>query len=314
MEQRFEEILRRALALKATDIHFSINDGELNIKARGVNGLVQIPADNSDIRLFNYLQYLSRMDITAFNLPQSGSFSYFLDGEYYDFRFACLSTMKVRSGVLRILNMSRFVSLDSLTYDREAVRTFRRWLKYYSGLFIFSGLTGSGKTTTLYSLLKEADSRIIYSLEDPIEVLQEGMIQLEINEKIGFGYDEGIKQILRHNPDILMIGEVRDEKTAKMCVRAALTGCLVFTSLHARSASSAVNRLLELNVSKTDLADSLKAIVSQRLVKRKGVRDYTCIYDIMENDRLKQALNGQGTDLLEYKINKAVEDGIVEAP
>lgn len=314
MEQRFEEILRKALTVRATDIHFSISDEGFSIRARGVNGLIDIPASRQDIRLFNYLQYLSRMDITAFNLPQSGSFSYYLDGEYYDFRFACLSTTKIRSGVLRILNMSRFVSLEALTYDQKAVETFRSWLKCYSGLVIFSGLTGSGKTTTLYSLLKEADRQIIYTLEDPIEVVQEGMIQLEINEKVGFGYDEGIRQILRHNPDILMIGEVRDEKTAKMCIRAALTGCLVFTSLHARSASSAINRLLELNVNKTDLADSLKAIVAQRLVKRKDRNDYTCVYDIMEGERLKQALDGRGTDLLEDNMLKAVRDGIAEAP
>ncbi len=159
-----------------------------------------------------------------------------------------MSTPKLKNGVLRILNCRQGLSLDQLTYDQEVQAVFKRWLLAHSGLIVFSGLTGSGKTTTMYSLLALMGDKTIYSLEDPIEVVQDNIIQLEINEKIGFDYDEGIKQELRHNPDVLMIGEIRDEKTAKMAVRAALTGVLVLTSLHARNISSSVNRLLELGV------------------------------------------------------------------
>ena len=314
MEKRFEEILRIALFHKATDIHISVFSDNAEIKVRGINGLVQIKSEPEDIQLFNYLQYQARLDITCLNKPQSGSFSYFFDGHFMDFRFAVLVTRNMKNGVLRVLNCQYEKSLDSLTYDKESIERFREWLNLRSGLILFTGLTGSGKTTTLYTLLNEATGKTIYSLEDPIEIAQSNIMQLEINEKIGFGYDEGIKQILRHNPDIIMIGEIRDEKAAKMTVRAALTGCLVLTSLHAKSTTSAITRLLELGVQKNDLFDSLIGIVNQRLLKRKNCNDFTCVYDILDGYELEEYMNNPNyrDNSMDLKIADAVEKGILE--
>ena len=159
-----------------------------------------------------------------------------------------------------------------------------------------------------------AKGKTVFSLEDPIEVAQENVVQMEINEKTGFSYDEGIRQIMRHNPDIIMIGEIRDEKTAKMTVRAALTGCLVVTSMHSRSTVSAMNRLLELGVNRSDLAESAVGIVNQRLMKKYGEDSYTCVYDLLNEDQIRGYLlrNDPVRSRMEEKVAWAVSHKIIE--
>ena len=159
-----------------------------------------------------------------------------------------------------------------------------------------------------------AKGKTIYSIEDPIEVVQDNIVQLEVNEKIGFGYDEGIKQILRHNPDIIMIGEIRDSNTACMCVRAALTGCLVVSSLHARNTSSAISRMVELGVKQSDLTECAVGIVNQRLVRLKNNKGYSCVYDILQGPRLEACFTDRGSyrEQMSEKIRMAVRDGIIE--
>lgn len=314
MEQRFEEILGWALSLRATDIHFTIVDNRCTVKFRALDGLKEIESGSEDCKLFNYLQYQARLDISGLNIPQTGSFSYFYGQQFYDFRLAVIRTNRMQNAVLRILNHRQGLSLAELTSNPEVRETFLKWIKMRSGLILFSGLTGSGKTTTMYSLLKMVRSKTIYSLEDPIEVQQDNIIQLELNEKIGFGYDEGIKQILRHNPDIIMIGEIRDETAARMCIRAALTGCLVLSSLHSRSTTSAINRLLELGVNREDLKESLVGISNQRLVKQACRNSYICLYDLLD----KQELDGHEfglaavSDHMDEIISKALEKHEIE--
>ena len=314
MEHRFEELLETALYHQATDLHFNVTPESCSISLRGLDGLVRLEGRKNDDRLFNYLQYMANLDVTCLNKPQSGAFSYFFHGQYYDFRFAVIQTSRYKNGVLRILNCHQGLSLSQLTDDKEVQNTFSSWLNRRSGLILFTGLTGSGKTTTLYSLLKLARGKTIYSIEDPIEVVQDNIIQLEVNERIGFGYDEGIKQILRHNPDIIMIGEIRDERTARMCIRAALTGTLVLSSLHCRNASSAINRLVELTVKLQDLKDCAIGIVSQRLVRLKDHSGYRCVYDILQDEQLSRALEGSYSSegRLDQMINAGVEKGIYD--
>ncbi len=312
MENRFEQILKEAVDKKSTDIHFLINDDGISISVRTINGLIKMESFPDDIRLFNYLQYQAHLDITSLK-PQSGSFGYFFEGIYYDFRFAVLNTSKNKSGVLRILNCHDGLTLEQLTFEKKMHEIFVKCINQRSGLILFSGLTGSGKTTTMYSLLKLLENKTIYSLEDPIEVIQTGITQLEINERTGFDFSEGIKQILRHNPDVLMIGEIRDEKTAKSAVRAALTGTLVISSIHSKSTISAIHRIMELGVKKEDLTDSLSYIFNQRLLKRYGQNDYVCIYDYLNNEEICSYLNDKKikTKMLE-KIKLAEENKIIE--
>ncbi|MGI6608710.1 MAG: ATPase, T2SS/T4P/T4SS family [Erysipelotrichaceae bacterium] len=312
MENRFEQILKEAVDKKSTDIHFLINDDGISISVRTINGLVMIDSCFDDIRLFNYLQYQAHLDVTS-TKPQSGSFGYYYQGIYYDFRFAVLSTSKNKSGVLRILNCHDGLTLEQLTFENEMHEIFLKCINQRSGLILFSGLTGSGKTTTMYSLLKLLENKTIYSLEDPIEVIQTGITQLEINERIGFDFSEGIRQILRHNPDVLMIGEIRDEKTAKSAVRAALTGCLVISSIHSKSTVSALHRILELGVKKEDLMDSLSYVFNQRLFKRYHQNNYVCIYDYLNNDSIINYLTGKNVETrMRAKIKNAEQQKLIE--
>lgn len=312
MENRFEHILQQAVKQKSTDIHFLINDDGISLSIRTINGLVKIESFPDDIKLFNFLQYQAHLDITS-TKPQSGSFSYFFQGIYYDFRFAVLVTPKNKSGVLRILNCHEGLPLEQLTFEKEIQEIFLKCINQRSGLILFSGLTGSGKTTTMYSLLKLLENKTIYSLEDPIEVIQTGITQLEINERIGFDFSEGIRQILRHNPDVLMIGEIRDEKTAKSAVRAALTGCLVISSIHSKSTVSGLHRILELGVKKEDLIDCLSYIFNQRLFKRYKENNYICIYDYLNNEMIAHYLKGENIEIkMVKKIKTAEHQRIIE--
>ncbi|MDI9541094.1 MAG: ATPase, T2SS/T4P/T4SS family [Bacillota bacterium] len=312
MENRFEEILKEAVELKSTDIHFLINDDGISISIRTINGLTKLESFPDDIKLFNYLQYQSHLDITSIK-PQSGSFSYFFEGVYYDFRFAVLITSKNKSGVLRILNCHNGLPLEQLTFEKEMHEVFIRCINQRSGLILFSGLTGSGKTTTMYSLLKLLENKTIYSLEDPIEVIQPNITQLEINERIGFDFSEGIRQILRHNPDVLMIGEIRDEKTAKSTVRAALTGCLVISSIHSQSTISALHRIIELGVKKEDLINSMSYVFNQCLFKRYKQNNYICIYDCLNNEKITSYLKGEEIKIkMPEKIKQAIQNKIIE--
>lgn len=312
MENRFEQILKTAVEKRSTDIHFLINDEGISINVRTINGLIEVESFVDDIKLFNYLQYQAHLDITSLK-PQSGSFSYYFEGIYYDFRFAVLVTNKNRSGVLRILNCHDGLPLEQLTFEKKIHELFIKCINQRSGLILFSGLTGSGKTTTMYSLLKLLKNKTIYSLEDPIEVYQTGITQLEINERIGFNFSEGIRQILRHNPDVLMIGEIRDEITAKSAVRAALTGTLVFSSIHSKSTISALHRILELGVKKEDLMDSISYVFNQRLFKRYQQNNYIGIYDYLNNGSIRDYLKGQEVNLkMVEKIKEAEERMIIE--
>lgn len=311
MEKCFEEILDIALQNQCTDIHFVIRNKEIEILFRGIHGLKQYPIDFLDEKLFNYLMYQSRLDITS-KIPQSGSFTYYYKGHYYDFRFAVIVMNQLKSGVLRILNCHNGLTLEQLTFQKEVQRKLLETIKKTSGLVLFSGPTGSGKTTTMYSILKLIKGRTIYSLEDPIEVVQDNIIQLEINQKKGFGFDEGIRQILRHNPDVLMIGEIRDEITAKMTIRAALTGALVIASVHAPSTIATLHRLMDLGCDKNDLLNICEIIFNQRLVKLKKKQQYTCIFDYLEQSDISGYLNGENVkSKMDSKIKEAIEKEII---
>lgn len=314
MDDRFEQLLDIALQKQATDIHFSFDQQGSRIMIRGIDGLREVPSLLDDERLLNYMEYMAHLNISMTDQPQSGSFSRFHIDRFYDFRLAVIRTSRMRNAVLRILNCHDGLKLSELTDSEDTARTFSQWLKRRSGLILFTGLTGSGKTTTIYSLLRTVKGRTIYSLEDPIEVVQDNIVQLEINEKNGLDYDCGIRQILRHNPDIMMIGEIRDRTTARMTVRAALTGCLVISSLHARSVPAAITRMMELGVQKNDLSECLSGIANQRLMKAADGSHYVCIYDIADMPEIERHFHGiKLTDHMDELIANAQLKGLIDA-
>ena len=211
--------------------------------------------------------------------------------------------------MLRILNSNLKVEADKLSKLKSQNEYFKRLLKEDNGLVLFSGATGSGKTTTLYSLLKSVDGSIIYTIEDPIEVVNDKFVQLQINERIGFDYEAGIKQIMRHDPDIIMVGEIRDDKAAKMALRAANTGHLVLSTIHASSVASTIDRMVDLGVSEEYLYEMLICLVHQKMIiNRSGEK--VVIYEIMDKDEIDYYRRFKKHSDTFLSIDKQIKEGI----
>ncbi|MEF9961011.1 MAG: ATPase, T2SS/T4P/T4SS family [Erysipelotrichaceae bacterium] len=316
MKKKLQALLILAKDHYASDIHFIVQHEHVKISMRGIRGIIDIEDKSFDFSLFNYLKYLANLDLGNMSLPQSGNFQLEMDGKELYFRFSLLISDHLQTAVLRILNNHTMIRIEQLSNDRKQCRSFYNWTKFRSGMIILSGPTGSGKTTTLHALLEEiaANKRLkIITLEDPIEIVADTYLQLQINEKANFTYEEGIKQLLRHDPDVIMIGEIRDELTAKMAYRCALTGHMVFSTVHAKSGIEAIKRLEELGLNKKALAGTLTAISAQRIYAGKGKKERVCVYEILEKDELKEYLE---TNILnphhqnmEGEIRNAIKKG-----
>ncbi len=265
---RFEQLLQFSLSHKSTDIHFEIIRNELKISVRAISGFIRFNVKNDDYQLLEYIKYISNLNLIKSNLPQSGSFSYVFNDQEYFFRVASIKSQFMRACVVRILN--------KLLVDQDIFSNMKPYVDKLtsqdSGMIIFSGPTGSGKTTSMYSLIQKYQGRKIYSIEDPIEIYFDNIVQISVNTKSGFTYKEAIKQVLRHDPDIIVIGEIRDEDAAQMAIRAAITGHLVITTIHAKNAKGVINRLNDLNVSLNDIYDNVFFISNQRLLTKDSQR------------------------------------------
>ena len=313
MEQRLLAILRLAVKNNASDIHFSQKYDQVEIFMRINDVIRKVKKKEGDDRLIRYLQYCSNLDIGMLNTPQTGQFEKLIDDNVLSLRFAVINTYNSTNGVLRILNSNLKVNADNLSKIENQNKYFKELLKKDNGLILFSGATGSGKTTTLYSLLKSVEGSIIYTIEDPIEVESDKFVQLQINEKIGFDYEAGIKQVMRHDPDIIMIGEIRDDKAAKMALRAANTGHLVLSTIHASSCASSISRMVDLGVSEEYLYEMLLCLVHQKMIiNRSGEK--TVIYEIMTKKEIDYfRLNKKNSSdflSIDYQIRKGIRDGI----
>ncbi|NBK99677.1 MAG: competence protein ComG, partial [Erysipelotrichia bacterium] len=231
MRELFEQLLLLVLKHNASDVHMRLYDEQLQISLRCANGIVDVKKV-FDATLFHYLKFIANLDLGNIGIPQSGNFSYVLKGNEYYFRFAFIQTLDVQSAVLRILNNHQKILLSQLSKEQKQNEIFKKWTKFRGGLSIISGPTGSGKTTTLHALLESIaqNKRLkVITLEDPIEIRSNHYLQLQINERMHFDYEEGIKQLLRHDPDVIMLGEIRDQASARSLIRCALSGHMVFT-------------------------------------------------------------------------------------
>lgn len=264
MIERFEQLLMYAIKHQSTDIHFEINPqtNDLSISLRTINGFKTFKSKPIDFRLIEYLKYTSNLNLIDSDKPQSGAFNYFFNNEQYYFRVASIKSQFLEACVVRILN-KQYIKSDIFNSIIDEVKQI---LLKESGLIIFSGPTGSGKTTSMYTLMQMYENRKIYSIEDPIEVYFDNLVQVDVNVDKNFGYDQAISQILRHDPDVICIGEIRDETAAKMAIRAAYTGHLVICTIHAKDSTQTLQRLKDLGISDQDLEDNVIYIANQRLV------------------------------------------------
>jgi type IV pilus assembly protein PilB len=266
-------LLSRALEEGASDIHFEPQAKELIVRIR-VDGvtrrLASIPK-GMQRAVVSRLKVLGGLDIAERRAPQDGRVSVRVAGEVTDLRIAVLPTTFGEQVVLRILERaSGGLALSDLGMSAEAQAEFLRAVRQPHGIVLVCGPTGSGKTTTLYAALDllNSDDRVITTIEDPVEYRIPGVAQIEVNPRSGLTFPRGLRTILRSDPDVLLVGEIRDEETAVIAIQAAMTGHLVLTTLHAHSASGAIARMKQMGVDPQLLAGTLNGIVAQRLARR----------------------------------------------
>lgn len=316
MQERLMALLRLAVRYNASDIHITQRFQEVKIEMRVNDKFYNIKSVYSDYKLLRYLQYLSNLDVGNMLVPQSGQFEFEVDGHNLSLRFSIIDDLNFTNGVIRILNSDLKIKADNLSIIKKQNQYFKSLMNKENGLILFTGPTGSGKTTTLYSLLNYAKGKKIFTIEDPVEVFNDSYIQLSVNEEAGFSYGEGIKQILRHDPDIIMIGEIRDEKAAKGAVTAANTGHLVLSTLHTSRANTAISRLVELGVNENELYENLICISNQRMMINRINNTKLVLYEIMDKKEIDYFRNNNHNSnnfvSVDVQIMKGIENGIFE--
>lgn len=267
------ELVEKALKLNASDIHIEPMDEKFSRIRFRIDGKLRIISEMdylSYLKLLTKIKLSSKLDISEKRRPQDG----YLKLEKFpeiDFRISTLNTIVGEKLVLRILSIENFKkSQNLLGFSEKSKEILENAIKNKSGMIIFSGPTGSGKSTSLYSLLNKLndEKRNIISIENPVEINILGINQISINEKIGLTFQNALRSILRQDPDIIMLGEIRDKETAKMAVRAAITGHLVLTTLHTNNSFASINRLRDLGVEDYLIKQSVNTLASQRLVRK----------------------------------------------
>ncbi|CVM16875.1 competence type IV pilus ATPase ComGA [Bacillus altitudinis] len=267
-----QELLEEACRMRASDVHIVPREKEASVSFRVDADLIQqrIIDKKSGERLIAHFKFLSSMDIGERRRPQNGSLAVMLRRGQVFVRLSTLPTVNDESLVIRILPQDHVPKTKYLSLFPKASARLLSFLNHSHGLILFTGPTNSGKTTTLYSLIQFAKkhfNRNIITLEDPVETRNEEVLQVQVNEKAGITYAAGLRAILRHDPDMIVLGEIRDAETARTAIRAALTGHLVMSTLHAKNAKGALYRMLEFGVTMNELEQTMVAIAAQRLIE-----------------------------------------------
>ncbi len=266
-------LILQALQVHASDIHLMPAEDAMHVRYR-VDGVLQeigapIPLDRSE-QVVNRVKILCDLDITEHRLPQDGHFRIVLEGQEIDFRVVSTPTIFGEKVVMRVLDRSTTIlDMRHLGFSQDLIGSFRKHLTKPHGIIIMTGPTGSGKTTTLYSALGNlnAKEKNITTVENPIEYHMNDITQIQVHPEIGLTFAHSLRSILRQDPDIILIGEIRDLETSEIAIRASLTGHLVFATLHTNDAAGAITRLLDMGVEPYLLASTLRCVLSQRLVR-----------------------------------------------
>ncbi len=271
--QLLDKILSEAVRLKASDIHFEVFGDGFKVRCR-VDGVVRdlaSPPEELFSPLISRIKVLANLDVAETRVPQDGRIQTTIDGRSLDFRVSTLPTITGESVVLRILDKQSIeVDITQLGIWEEDLHIYQSILNFPNGVVLVTGPTGSGKTTTLYSFLRELNTidRKLMTVEDPVEYDLPGVVQIPINPKIGLDFARVLRTMLRQDPDIIMVGEIRDEETAEISIHAALTGHLVFSTLHTNNAPGAVTRMMDMGIEPYLITATFRAVIAQRLVRR----------------------------------------------
>ena len=273
-----ETIIFTALERRASDIHIEARDAEVAVKYR-IDGVLQHAmqpiAKEWHAMVLSRIKVLSELDIAERRVPQDGRFRVRYKGRYIDLRVSIMPASHGEDAVLRVLDKETLsekfqnLNLDVVGFSAEEVYRFRRYIHEPYGMVLVTGPTGSGKTTTLYAAINEikSDEDKFITIEDPVEYQVRGITQIPVNEKKGLTFARGLRSILRHDPDKIMVGEIRDQETAQIAIQSALTGHLVFTTVHANNVTDVIGRFVNMGVEPYNFVSALNCIMAQRLVR-----------------------------------------------
>jgi len=273
-----DTIIYNAMESRASDIHIETRDTEVQVKYR-IDGALYAKVDPIDLAyhqtLISRIKVMSELDIAERRVPQDGRFRVRYKGRNVDFRVSIMPTIHGEDAVIRILDKEQIneefknLNLNVVGFAEEDLRKFRRYIAEPYGMVLVTGPTGSGKTTTLYAALNEIrnEEDKIVTIEDPVEYQLHGITQIPVNEKKGLTFDRGLRSILRHDPDKIMVGEIRDTETAQIAIQSALTGHLVFTTVHANNVIDVIGRFLNMGVEPYNFVSSLNCVLAQRLIR-----------------------------------------------
>jgi len=274
-----DSIVFNAIQRRASDVHIETQENVVVIKYR-IDGVLYQAMDPIDKRhhgtIISRIKVMSELDIAEKRIPQDGRFKLRVRGRTIDFRVSIMPTVHGEDSVIRILDKEsanaefKSLNLDVLGFDPETKKKVRKFIREPYGMVLVTGPTGSGKTTTLYACLSEiqtVEDKIV-TIEDPVEYQLRGITQIPVNEKKGLTFARGLRSILRHDPDKIMVGEIRDEETAQIAVQSALTGHLVFTTVHANNVVDVLGRFLNMKVELYNFVSALNCVLAQRLVRK----------------------------------------------
>ncbi|MGH9862159.1 MAG: GspE/PulE family protein [Candidatus Acidiferrales bacterium] len=273
-----DSTLFNALERRASDIHIETRDAEVAVKYRidGVLHPAMAPLDKDwSSAIVSRIKVMSELDISERRVPQDGRFRVRYKNRPIDFRVSIMPSIHGEDAVLRILDKEslsekfRQLNLEVVGFSEAEIARFRRYIREPYGMILVTGPTGSGKTTTLYAALSEikSDEDKIITIEDPVEYQVHGVTQIQVNERKGLTFARGLRSILRHDPDKIMVGEIRDQETAQIAIQSALTGHLVFTTVHANNVVDVIGRFLNMGVEPYNFVSALNCILAQRLVR-----------------------------------------------
>jgi type IV pilus assembly protein PilB len=273
-----DTVIFTALERRASDIHIETRNAEVAVKYR-IDGVLQYAmqplAKEWHSTILSRIKVMSELDIAERRVPQDGRFRVRYKGRFIDFRVSVMPSVHGEDAVLRVLDKEtlsekfRNLTLDVVGFVEEDLRKFRRYIHEPYGMVLVTGPTGSGKTTTLYAAINEikTDEDKIITIEDPVEYQVSGITQIPVNEKKGLTFARGLRSILRHDPDKIMVGEIRDHETAQIAIQSALTGHLVFTTVHANNVTDVIGRFVNMDVEPYNFVSALNCILAQRLVR-----------------------------------------------
>jgi type IV pilus assembly protein PilB len=273
-----DTVVFTALERRASDIHIETRESDVVVRYR-IDGALVAAGDPIDIKhhqtIISRIKVMSELDIAERRIPQDGRFRMRIKGRRVDFRVSIMPSVHGEDAVIRILDKEQIneafkdLRLDVVGFDPDLLVKFRRFILEPYGMVLVTGPTGSGKTTTLYAALNEIrnEEDKLITIEDPVEYQLRGVTQIQVNEKKGLTFARGLRSVLRHDPDKIMVGEIRDNETAQIAINSALTGHLVFTTVHANNVIDVIGRFLNMGVEPYNFVSSLNCVLAQRLVR-----------------------------------------------